>query len=140
MKRGMEPIPSGICSTRMKLWPSGVRTSVAMKHCKSRFRMPASCDCLLFFAVDFDIVYCAGRFLHGVAAPTHKCGARVRGLRSACALSSTDCRAARSLRLSPLIHKRKGGERMSDYEMIMIQLTVLSLVVGLLVALFKKDK
>lgn len=29
---------------------------------------------------------------------------------------------------------------MSDYEMIMIQLTVLSLVVGLLVALFKKDK
>ena len=40
----------------------------------------------------------------------------------------------------PLIHKRKGGERMSDYEMIMIQLTVLSRVVGLLVALFKKDK
>ena len=42
--------------------------------------------------------------------------------------------------LSPLIHQRKGGERMSDYEMIMIQLTILSLVVGLLLALIKKDK
>ena len=41
---------------------------------------------------------------------------------------------------SPLIHQRKGGERMSDYEMIMIQLTILSLVVGLLLALIKKDK
>ncbi len=29
---------------------------------------------------------------------------------------------------------------MSDYEMIMIQLTILSLVVGLLLALIKKDK
>lgn len=29
---------------------------------------------------------------------------------------------------------------MSDYELIMIQLTVLSLVVGLLLALIKKDK
>lgn len=42
--------------------------------------------------------------------------------------------------LSPPDHKRKGGERMSDYELIMIQLTVLSLVVGLLLALIKKDK
>ena len=42
--------------------------------------------------------------------------------------------------LSPLIHQRKGGERMSDYEMIMIQLTILSLVVRLLLALIKKDK
>ena len=29
---------------------------------------------------------------------------------------------------------------MSDYEIIMIQLTILSLVVGLLLALIKKDK
>ena len=29
---------------------------------------------------------------------------------------------------------------MSDYELIMIQLTILSLVVGLLLALIKKDK
>ena len=29
---------------------------------------------------------------------------------------------------------------MTDYEMLMIQLTVLSLVVGLLLALIKKDK
>ena len=29
---------------------------------------------------------------------------------------------------------------MSDYEMIMIQLTILSLVVGLILALIKKDK
>ena len=29
---------------------------------------------------------------------------------------------------------------MTDYEMIMIQLTILSLVVGLLLALIKKDK
>ena len=29
---------------------------------------------------------------------------------------------------------------MTDYELIMIQLTVLSLVVGLLLALIKKDK
>ena len=29
---------------------------------------------------------------------------------------------------------------MSDYEMIMIQLTILSLVVGLLLTLIKKDK
>ena len=29
---------------------------------------------------------------------------------------------------------------MSDYEMIMIQLTILSLAVGLLLALIKKDK
>ena len=29
---------------------------------------------------------------------------------------------------------------MSDYEMIMIQLTILSLVAGLLLALIKKDK
>ena len=29
---------------------------------------------------------------------------------------------------------------MCDYEMIMIQLTILSLVVGLLLALIKKDK
>ena len=40
----------------------------------------------------------------------------------------------------PPNHSRKGGERMSDYEMIMIQLTILSLVVGLLLALIKKDK
>ena len=29
---------------------------------------------------------------------------------------------------------------MTDYEMIMIQLTILSLVVGLILALIKKDK
>ena len=42
--------------------------------------------------------------------------------------------------LSPPIHQRKGVSVMTDYELIMIQLTVLSLVVGLLLALIKKDK
>ena len=40
----------------------------------------------------------------------------------------------------PRITKEKGVSVMSDYEMIMIQLTILSLVVGLLLALIKKDK
>ena len=41
---------------------------------------------------------------------------------------------------SPRFTKEKGVSVMSDYEMIMIQLTILSLVVGLLLALIKKDK
>lgn len=41
--------------------------------------------------------------------------------------------------LSPLIHKR-GDERMSDYELLMVFLTVLSLVCGLLVSLITKDR
>lgn len=39
----------------------------------------------------------------------------------------------------PLIYKR-GGERMSDYEILMIVFTVLSLVCGLLVSLITKDR
>ena len=35
---------------------------------------------------------------------------------------------------------QKGGERMSDYEMIMVFLTVLSLVCKLLVSLITKDR
>ena len=42
--------------------------------------------------------------------------------------------------IAPRITKEKGVSVMSDYEMIMIQLTILSLVVGLLLALIKKDK
>lgn len=38
----------------------------------------------------------------------------------------------------PQIHKR-GGERMSDYELLMVVFTVLSLVCGLLVSLITKD-
>ena len=40
----------------------------------------------------------------------------------------------------PRFTKDKGVSVMTDYELIMIQLTVLSLVVGLLLALIKKDK
>ena len=38
--------------------------------------------------------------------------------------------------LSPLIHQRKGGSVMSDYELLMVVFTVLSLIV----VLIKKDK
>ena len=35
---------------------------------------------------------------------------------------------------------KEGGERMTDYELLMINFTVLSLVVGLLTALINKDR
>ena len=41
---------------------------------------------------------------------------------------------------SPLTFTKEGGERMTDYELIMINLTVLSLVVGLLVTLITINK
>ena len=40
----------------------------------------------------------------------------------------------------PLTYTKEGGERMTDYELIMINLTVLSLVVGLLVTLMTINK
>lgn len=35
---------------------------------------------------------------------------------------------------------KEGGDRMSDYEMIMVILTILTLVVGLLKSLIDKDR
>lgn len=41
---------------------------------------------------------------------------------------------------APPTFTKEGGERMTDYELIMINLTVLSLVVGLLVTLITINK
>ena len=37
--------------------------------------------------------------------------------------------------LWPSFYRSEGGDRMTDYEMIMVNLTILSVVVGLLIAL-----